>query len=172
VDDNQIFVFKERSQQTLQANLTVDANEPKVYDDVSDLPGVAPQIAAGKVIDSYMLHADVTGEPSLGQKLSVKIGFDRDILGVIMTSGTLVSSDGQVGAVGTTYLNGPLGRRGLEMNGQLQHQHDRRRDPDHHRRRLLGRGRRLEPRRRQRRHRRRRTDAVSRDRYRLPVPRQ
>jgi hypothetical protein len=114
ISDDTIHMFLEKDNQTLALPLVVDGAVPRLYDDPTDLLAPKAVIPAGAVIDSYLLHADVTGEPAVGPKLTGTVSFDQEILGVIFTSGTLVGSDVAAGLATTQYLQGPLGRRGLE----------------------------------------------------------
>jgi len=115
-DANLIRLFRESSEEVLSAPLPVDANVPGLYDQASDLPLPQPFIPAGTSVDSYLLHADVPGEPVSGPSLHATIGFDRDILGVEMNATTLDTSDAVVGAPGTAYPNLLWPKRGLEWD--------------------------------------------------------
>ncbi|HLF40773.1 MAG TPA: hypothetical protein VI854_04775, partial [Acidimicrobiia bacterium] len=116
-NDAAIRMFLERSEQVLPLPLLTDAALPGLYDDILDLPAEVPVIAAGTKVDSYLLHADVVGEPTFGPTLLARVGFDRDILGVIMQGATLDATDLLVGAEGTTYLNGRQ-KRGIEWEAK------------------------------------------------------
>jgi hypothetical protein len=108
----------ERNGVRLAAQLTTDAVRPGTYTTNSSLPSPAPKIAAGTVVDSYMLHSDPVGKPTalLGNRFSIRVTFDSDILGVMVADSSLNGSDGAVGIAGATYPTFP--HRGLELNGK------------------------------------------------------
>jgi len=111
-----IRAFDEQQGLTLPQDVAVDITLPgtspgATTDNLS--PGVIP---AGMIVNSYALHFDVNGTRATDNALeatgSVTLG--DDILGLIVISDNLNSSNGILGLPGLTYANGP--DHGLEIN--------------------------------------------------------
>jgi len=112
-----VHAFVERNGLRLSFPLTTDAVRAGSYTTTASLPSPAPKIAAHTVVDSYMLHSDPLGKPTAlqGNRFSVRVSFDSDILGVMVTDSSLNGSDGTVGVPGATYPT--FAHRGLELMG-------------------------------------------------------
>ncbi len=110
-----VHAFAERAGVKLGAPLTVDAVTPGVYGSSALLPAVAPTIATGTTVDSYMLHSDPVGKPTAlqGNHFRATMSFDTAIVGVIVSRGRLDASDSVVGLGGVPYPTDPA--RGLEL---------------------------------------------------------
>jgi hypothetical protein len=107
-------VLVERAGVKLAAQLTVDAVTPRRYASTSSLPAPKPKIAAGTVVDSYLLHSDPVGHSLLGgNHFALQVSFDTNILGVIVADGSLIGSDAAVGIPGVPYS--VFANRGLEL---------------------------------------------------------
>jgi hypothetical protein len=107
------FAFTEQTGLTLKTAVNVDITSPGTYKSVASLtPGT---IAAGTPVESYFLHSD---PPNNNSMYDGSVTFSTPILGLIVLSATLSSSDAQLGATGTAYPSNDTGR-GLELtNGQ------------------------------------------------------
>ena len=118
-----VHAFVERNGLRLSFPLTTDAVKAGTYTKTSSLPSPAPKIAAGTVVDSYMLHSDPLGKPTAlqGNRFSVRVSFDSDILGVMVTDSSLNGSDGTVGVHGAIYPT--FAHRGLELMGNPFNDH-------------------------------------------------
>lgn len=92
--------FAEKTDVTLKTNLKVDASVAGVYDLKSNLTPTT--ILAGTRVNSYYLHVDRVGSPTVFDKVSGSVTFDTPILGVIATKDNLNISD-SLGASGTVY---------------------------------------------------------------------
>jgi hypothetical protein len=104
-----IFAFNEQARLTLSTAVSVDITSPGTYTTVASLtPGT---ISAGTQVSSYFLHSDPVNNNAM---FDGSVTFSTPILGVIVLSGTLSSSDAQLGATGTTYPTNDSGR-GLEL---------------------------------------------------------
>ncbi|MCY2942828.1 MAG: fibronectin type III domain-containing protein [Planctomycetota bacterium] len=86
----------------LSSALNVDASGPGTYSVSTDFTPAT--ILAGTKINSYYLHADTLGKPSVFQHMKGSITFDNPILGIISTPSTLSSSD-LLGSSSTFYPN-------------------------------------------------------------------
>jgi hypothetical protein len=101
-------IFKERSQWTLAADLSVDAINFGAAVDVSSSTAVAGIIPAGTMVDSFLVHYDPVGQPTdLNVTVSWSAIFELgdEILGIINSDGLLDASD-FLGAPATTYPTG------------------------------------------------------------------
>lgn len=104
-----IFTFTEQTGVSLSKVLDVDITTPGTYMTVASLtPGT---LSVGTPIESYFLHTD---PPNNSSKYDGSVTFSTPILGVIVISRTLSNSDAELGASGTTYPTGDIGR-GLEL---------------------------------------------------------
>lgn len=96
-NNNKALLFKESSNVALASDMGVEAYLPGVY---SAGTPAGRTLASGRTVNSYFLHADVTGD-NTPRHMSGSITFDDKILGVIF--GDFSASDALVGAAGTTY---------------------------------------------------------------------
>ena len=99
-DANYAMFFAEKTGVTLNTNLKVDASVAGVYDLKSGLTPAT--ILAGTRINSYYLHVDRVGSPTVFDKVSGSVTFDTPILGVIATKDNMNVSD-FLGADKTVY---------------------------------------------------------------------
>jgi hypothetical protein len=107
------FAFAERRGVRLASTLTVDAVKPGTYASKNSL--TYPKVAAGQVVDSYLVQADAIGQPRLaGAAVTAQITFDTNLLGVIVMSPDLKATDGLLGSPTTTYAT--TVSRGLELS--------------------------------------------------------
>ena len=84
-------LFAERAQVQLVAPIAVDASRPGSY---SLTQSLTPRtIAAGTIVNSYYLHADVTGTPASFRHMIGTITFSQPVLGVALGSINLNGSD-------------------------------------------------------------------------------
>ena len=113
-DPQRFRLIQESHLRTLSAPLLVDFTAPGLYDTASAFPLIRPAIAAGTVVDSYLLHADPIGQPQPGTLFSANLKFDADILGVEVTDAGLDAGDAPVGAEVTLYPTG-VASRGFEI---------------------------------------------------------
>ena len=97
---NYAMFFAEKTGVTLGTNLKVDASSAGVYDLKSSLTPAT--ILAGTRVNSYYLHADRVGTPTVFDKVSGSVTFETPILGVIATKDNMNVSD-SLGADGTVY---------------------------------------------------------------------
>jgi len=102
------FVFREQANFTLGQNLTVDASNvgAQVFPDGSGtaVPGIIP---SGTPVDSFLVHFDAVGQPTIAQVVQWALTFNPadQILGLIYNDATLDASD-FLGAAGTAYPTG------------------------------------------------------------------
>jgi uncharacterized repeat protein (TIGR01451 family) len=101
--------FDERQGATLSAPVKVDYVNPGTY---SVFSAGNTQIPAGTVVDSHLIHSDPPSKNYTARRTG-SVTFSDQILGVIVTTSRLASSDAAVGAPGTLY-SGSLFLRGLE----------------------------------------------------------
>lgn len=110
IESNTAALIAFESSQTLSAALAVDATTTGLFDAPADLtPGTIP---AGTSIFSYMLHADPVGDGPETYEGSIR--FDEPVIGLVVTSASLVALDPVLGNPGTTYSTNPA--RGLELS--------------------------------------------------------
>jgi hypothetical protein len=108
--DTELFTFQESSNLTLSQDVSVDITTAGTYQSKSSLtPGT---ISAGTEVDSYFLHSNPVHQP---QVYVGSITFSSPILGVIVLSAGLDKTDSLLGAPGTEYPTGNVGR-GLELS--------------------------------------------------------
>jgi len=113
-DNKQIRGFRERVAYELPSNVTVDISEPGRYD--RNYAQTSKVIPAGTVINSFFLHFDSIGSQSTTS--SGALSFESEILGVIVTDGSLDATDKVLGAPGTTYETG-RNNRGFENKAEI-----------------------------------------------------
>jgi hypothetical protein len=96
-----LFMFQEKSEFVLPVAIGVDGTIPEDYD---FLPTPGGTIAAGTVINSYLVHAD-PAEPVPVEFLNRQISFTNGetIIGIEILSQTLNNSDPLLEATGTIY---------------------------------------------------------------------
>lgn len=98
-NNNRALFFNEQANTVLASNLAVQAYIPGVYNG-SNAP-VGRTLAAGRTVNSYMLHADLDDNANTPTHMSGSITFNDKILGVIFSN--FSASDALVGAPGTAY---------------------------------------------------------------------
>ncbi len=99
-----IYAFSEAYGLTLTAPLAVDVTLPNVvYDQKIQVPAPV-QIPAGTVVNSYYVHANITGTANI-KFVDQYISFsdEEQILGVMIVPTTIEAANPIVGAPGTTY---------------------------------------------------------------------
>jgi hypothetical protein len=103
-EDNQlIYAFKEKFDHVLSADVDVDLSA--VGDSFVAGTNTPGTVSAGTAVDSYFFHGDPEGAASSPiYNYDATVVFPQDILGVIVTSGNLSGSNGELGAAGTSYL--------------------------------------------------------------------
>jgi hypothetical protein len=108
--------FTERTAYTLPTSLPVDITPGSTYpENYTGIDNLTPStLPAGTPVDSYFMYSDPVGQPNSLYPFHATISFSTPILGVIVTTPTLDSTDATVGAPGTTYKESPA--RGLEDN--------------------------------------------------------
>src|SRR5258708_4926120 len=74
-------VYTERTNLTLTSRVTVDFRNVGLYHVPVNLPNPKPTLAAGSVVNSYLLHSDPIGQPPKMLRTAT-IGFTSDIVGV------------------------------------------------------------------------------------------
>ena len=116
--DDDIFVFDEKQNLTLASALSVDIAKPGTYNDAGDLVGAGGVIPAGTIVNSYIVHVDPKGTPSGLVTYQGSITLSEKILGLIVNTSGLNSTDSVLGALGTTYDSSTM--RGLEFTNQDQ----------------------------------------------------
>lgn len=110
-NNNKALLFTEQANTTLASALNVEAYLPGVYDGSST--AVGRTLAAGRIVTSFFLHADVAEGVVTPKNFSGSITFNEKILGVIF--GNFTASDALVGAPGTAYETA-VGH-GLDLSG-------------------------------------------------------
>jgi hypothetical protein len=97
--NGQIYLFPERTAFRLATNILVDISVP-APGAITNSFFLSPDfIFPGTTVDSYYLHH---GGPSTNTA-SGSVTFDRDVLGIICLSSTLVVNHRELGALGTAY---------------------------------------------------------------------
>ncbi len=97
-------LFQEKSGLVLSSDLTVDVTSPgQVQTSAHLTPGI---IASGTTIDSYFLMSDTPTPTGAGPIVTFAgtVTFDTPVLGVIVTTQRLATTDATLGAIGTSYL--------------------------------------------------------------------
>jgi hypothetical protein len=113
--NNVAVAFAERRALRLPSAVTVDAVRPGVYASSSALPTPSPTIAAGQVVDTYLVQSDAVGQPKpASNPVAAQITFDTNVLGVIVTTSHLHATDQLLGSPTTAYSTTPS--RGLELS--------------------------------------------------------
>ncbi len=109
--DTTIFLFAEQSNVTLANPLNVNFASAGFYTPAVTNSAASIPLAAGTSVDSYLFHADIN---FTGTQISFlgSVTFDTDILGIITSTGDLISTDSLLGMVGTNY--GSVAGRGIE----------------------------------------------------------
>ncbi len=103
--------FQEKQNLTLTNALNVDISTPGTFaTTVSLTPGT---LAAGTQIDSFLFYTDPTSNTGITQ-FTGSLTFNRNILGLIVLSGSQDSTDALLGAAGTVYPSS-VSNRGLEF---------------------------------------------------------
>jgi hypothetical protein len=103
--------FVERTNVKLTAPISTDISKPGIYSQAWSLtPAPLP---AGSVINSYYLHFDVVGEPSLPRRVTGTITFAQPVLRIILGTGKQKATD-FLGAPTTKYP--PSAGRGFDFN--------------------------------------------------------
>ena len=104
------FAFDERQGITLSSPVAIDGVAPGTY---ARFPMGSATIPAGTIVDSHLIHGDVT-RTRFTRHRTGSVTFADDILGVIASTARLASSDTQLGAPGTVYAGISTTWRGLE----------------------------------------------------------
>jgi hypothetical protein len=113
--DSFIRAFAERKAVVLPGAVFMNVTKPGYYAKEEDFTGCGGHLAAGTVVDSYLLHVDPVDTHSVS--LEGSITFDRDILGLAVFSKRLRRTDSLLGAPGTNYGGGTTPQRGMEFGG-------------------------------------------------------
>lgn len=111
-DDDFAKIFIERNEFAIGQEIFVDVSEPGTVaptePDVYPPGSLSPSdVPPGTLVESVYVHADPASSQS---SYSGRIDFDREVIGIIIRTQTLLDTDGVVGAPGTTY--GPERRLG------------------------------------------------------------
>ena len=114
--DSDIFVFDEKQNLVLTSPLDVDIAVAGTYNQGSDLVGKGGTIGAGTLVNSYIIHVDPVGIPNGLVPYSGSITFSNRILGIIVETSSLNSTDSVLGIDTTSYYTGA--NRGLEWTNQ------------------------------------------------------
>ena len=112
--------FTERTALTLPTSLGLDVTPGSTFPSgqitINNLnPSTLP---AGTAIDSYFMCSNPVGRPHSLYRYVGTVSFSTPILGLIMTTGSLASTDATVGAPGTQYKI--TGADGLEAGDMVQ----------------------------------------------------
>jgi hypothetical protein len=117
--NDHMFVFQERQNVMLTADLPTDISQPGTYGpDCGCNPLTPGTIPGGTVVSSIFVHADPVGEPSQPNVLRATVVTDSDILGIEVCGNArphcgvngLDISDPILGAPGTIYPTNVFGR--------------------------------------------------------------
>ena len=119
--DEDILTYTERQSFMLPEDLAVDISADGTYNEPDDLtPGIIP---AGTLVNCYLVHIDKVGDTTTTVELSGSVTFENAILGIIVTTPTLDSSDGIVGRAGVVYgpryVNNVDDYSDLELSGEV-----------------------------------------------------
>jgi hypothetical protein len=111
-----IRLFAEQQNLMLSASLPLDISVPGTSPGSTDSNLSASTVPAGTAVTSYMLHFDVNGTRATNDPLEAigSVTFDQQILGLIVLSTTLNSTNSALGLAAVTYSNGS--DHGLELN--------------------------------------------------------
>ncbi|HEY4310200.1 MAG TPA: PEP-CTERM sorting domain-containing protein [Pirellulales bacterium] len=113
--DKRIRVFAEQQHLTLAHDLAVDITVPGTSP-AGGVPNLSiGSIAAGTLVDSYLLHFDDAGTPGDPVHITGSIAFSDDILGIIVLAQSLDGTDAYPGLTTTIYPFGDAAR-GLELH--------------------------------------------------------
>ena len=107
--DTTVHAFNERQGLTLASALSVDFVPPSFTS--------AGSIAAGTRISSHIIHFDSVDGGRSPTGLTGSVTFDGQILGLIFNDPRLNATDSLLGAPGTAYPGGVVGRRFLFSEG-------------------------------------------------------
>jgi hypothetical protein len=114
---NNMFInmFSEAYQFKLTSPLTVDINTPNVVYDQRTQITTGAQIPAGTVVNSYYVHANVSGV-AIVKFVDQFVGFSEEeqVLGVMVLASTIEAANPIVGSPTTTY-DTTLGGIGLHL---------------------------------------------------------
>jgi len=113
------FVFEENQNLVLGSNLTVDLLAPFDWTAPAALAGGT--VPAGTVLNSHLVHFDPLGSPSTTKTVTGTVTFSNKILGAIVTTSSLNSTDGLLGPASMTgkYPTGQV-YRGLEEGDNVK----------------------------------------------------
>jgi hypothetical protein len=104
-------IFEEQLAYVLSGPLSIDISTVGSFTTYKDLtPG---EVGSGVTINSHILHVDPPGNSLL--EVEASVSFDSDILGLIVLSSSLESTNSIVGSPGVFY--GRVPNRGLELGG-------------------------------------------------------
>ncbi len=114
-----MYAFQEQENLILTNDIRVNAIDPGLYDDTTDL--VIGNLPKGIAVNSYFVTSDRNADEPGFPDLSGTMTFENDILGVIVLSTDLTTSDSDLGAAGTLYTTGVIADqlRGLELRQGL-----------------------------------------------------
>lgn len=101
IQADQILVFPEKVGFDLPVGITVNATEPGLYDQLSDLDDV--DLAEGTRVNCYFVHQDTPGTGLFTNTGTAT--FSTPIIGVIARLGDLTATDAVLGVPGTIYNN-------------------------------------------------------------------
>ena len=103
-NNTKIRIFVEQEAFELPSRVRVDITDPGLYDDDAELDSDS-FVHRGRLVDSYLLHADPRNFPPEQNYCEYRgrVTFDTRILGVIVLRGHLRNSDDSLGASGTLY---------------------------------------------------------------------
>jgi hypothetical protein len=103
--DTEIHMFTERTAFTLPQTLPVDITPGGTFPIpwTGHDPLTPSVLAAGTPIDSYFMISNPAGDPSPADSFDATVSFSTPILGVIIKTSTLETTDPIVGAPGTNY---------------------------------------------------------------------
>jgi len=93
------------------SNITFDAMDPGMYDDLGDITGVVTQ---KEICTTYLLHADAPTGTSV--VLSASVTFDRDIIGVFATTNSIPLNNNWFGSQLPVFGFNASASAGLELD--------------------------------------------------------
>jgi hypothetical protein len=116
MESDNILVFREREAYSLPTDLTIEADEAGLYDATSTLS--ESTLSSGTSVDSFYVHVDHP-ESSRQQKTG-SVTFDRDILGLVITSDAMVAANDvlAVSELSTEYPTASGQEFGLELDSE------------------------------------------------------